>query len=102
MSSSLRTNDSQENFKKKKKHPISLFLLVSFILNNDYLLQPNHPERALSHLNNDHFPPTLSEITYCQTHMHVNLEQLVYDTRYHCKGSTGKKEEKSWEMGKTW
>lgn len=25
--------------------------------------------------------------------MHINLEQLVYDTRYHCKRSTHKKRE---------
>lgn len=68
-------------------------MLISFILNNDYLLQPNHPEHALSHLNNDHFSPTVSEITYCQSHMHINLEQLVYDTRYHRKRSTHKKRE---------
>lgn len=63
----------------KKNHPISSFLLISFILNNDYLLQPNYPEHALSHLNNDHFSLTLSEITYCYSHMHINLEQLFYD-----------------------
>jgi len=64
LSGSLRTNDSQKR-ELKKNHPISSFLLISFILNNDYLLQPNYPEYALSHLNNDHFSPTLSEITYC-------------------------------------
>lgn len=39
-----------------------------------YYSQP--PEYALSHLNNDHFFPTVSEITYCQSHMHINLSTL--------------------------